>query len=82
MDGTTRNQDAVNVGGPAEDVLIKNLRGTPSDGAVTISTRGTAASWSVWAATTDPVIGSVVIHSTIDRITACGRRGKQLQPTL
>jgi hypothetical protein len=44
QDARTRNQDAVNVGGPAEDVHVENCRGTLGDGAITISSRGTATS--------------------------------------
>jgi hypothetical protein len=44
QDGTTRNQDAINVGGPARNVVIENLRGRLADGAVTIASRGTATS--------------------------------------
>lgn len=44
QDGRTHNQDAVNLGGPAHHIQLVNLRGRLNDGAITISSRGTASS--------------------------------------
>jgi hypothetical protein len=73
MDGTTPNQDAVNLGGPAEDVQMVDLRGTLADGAITISSRGTATSHKLVTE------GGAVRHVHVENVCFAGAVGPEVR---